>query len=213
MHARVRCSVRAHTTTYLPACSRVWSAGLSVSRIDRDMSNSCVSFCLPKATAPLVTMMHSRPSFWHSATCSTMEAKRPRARPCSSSLVITALPSLTTNRRAYFSWLRSLKVVARRGLSEVCSSLRSSTRLPFEKRQMKSNETQAKSSLSFSVGRTYPTKRLSFFRRELEKLPLESSRRPIRDVLGFRGRYSCPTPRTWKSYLFILSRTIYQPRR
>ena len=30
---------------------------------------SWASFCLPKATAPLVTMRHSRPSFCNSATC------------------------------------------------------------------------------------------------------------------------------------------------
>jgi len=110
----------AHT----PACSLVWSVGLSVSLIDMDMRSSWVSFCLPKATAPLVTMTHSRPSIWHSATCSTMDANRPRARPCSSSLVMTALPSLMTSRRAYFSSLRSANVCCRRGRSDVCSSLR-----------------------------------------------------------------------------------------
>jgi len=108
----------------VPACSRVWSVGLRVSLIDIDIKSSWVSFCLPKATAPLVTMIHSRPSIWHSATCSTMDARRPRARPCSSSLVITALPSLMTNRRAYCNSVRSEKVCCLRGLSEVCSSLR-----------------------------------------------------------------------------------------
>ena len=38
-----------------------------VSLIDMDMSNSCPSFCFPKATAPLVTTMHSLPWFWISA--------------------------------------------------------------------------------------------------------------------------------------------------
>lgn len=90
--------------------------------MERDISNSCVSFCLPKATAPLVTMMHSRPSIWHSATCSTIEANRPRASPCSSSRVMTALPNFTTNLRQYFNWFRSLNV-DRRGRSDVWSSL------------------------------------------------------------------------------------------
>lgn len=40
-------------------------------------------------------------------TCSTIDAKRPRAIPCSSARVITALPSFTTSRRAYFSCDRS----------------------------------------------------------------------------------------------------------
>lgn len=43
-------------------------------------------------------------------TCSTIEARRPRASPWLSSRVMTALPSLTTSRRAYLSWLRSVKV-------------------------------------------------------------------------------------------------------
>uniref|UniRef100_A0A2M4C847 Putative secreted protein n=1 Tax=Anopheles marajoara TaxID=58244 RepID=A0A2M4C847_9DIPT len=94
-------------STIVPASCRVWSVGDSVSRIDSDISSSWVSFCLPKATAPLVTIIHSRPSTWYSATCSTIEASRPRARPCSSSRVMTALPSFTTKRRAYFSSLRS----------------------------------------------------------------------------------------------------------
>lgn len=48
--------------------SRVWSLGDSVSLIDNDINNSWVNFCLPNATAPLVTKIHSRPSRWHSAT-------------------------------------------------------------------------------------------------------------------------------------------------
>lgn len=90
--------------------SRVWSLGDNVSRIDNDISSSCVSFCLPKATAPLVTIIHSRPSKWHSATCSTIDANRPSAKPLLSSRVMTALPNLITKRRAYFNWLRSEKV-------------------------------------------------------------------------------------------------------
>lgn len=43
-------------------------------------------------------------------TCSTMDANLPNANPCSSSLVITALPSFTTSRLAYFSWLLSVNV-------------------------------------------------------------------------------------------------------
>lgn len=46
-------------------------------------------------------------------TCSTIEAKRPRARPWLSSRVMTALPNFTTKRRAYFSWLLSEKVALR----------------------------------------------------------------------------------------------------
>lgn len=53
--------------------SRVWSVGDKVSRIDNDISNSWVSFCLPNATAPLVTIIHSRPSRWHSATYARRE--------------------------------------------------------------------------------------------------------------------------------------------
>lgn len=36
-------------------------------------------------------------------TCSTIDANRPRAIPCSSSLVMTALPNFITSRLAYFS--------------------------------------------------------------------------------------------------------------
>lgn len=56
--------------------SRVWSFGDRVSRIDNDISSSWVSFCLPNATAPLVTIIHSRPSKWHSATCRKKEKAR-----------------------------------------------------------------------------------------------------------------------------------------
>ena len=58
-----------------------------------DMRSSCPSFCFPNATAPLVIMMHSWPRFWSSATCSMIEARRPRAKPLPSEDVITALPS------------------------------------------------------------------------------------------------------------------------
>lgn len=95
---------------YFFPTSRVWSFGDRVSRIDNDINNSCVSFCLPNATAPLVTIIHSRPSKWHSATCSTIDASRPSAKPLLSSRVITALPNLMTKRRAYFNWLRSENV-------------------------------------------------------------------------------------------------------
>jgi hypothetical protein len=53
----------------LSLTSLVWSFGDSVSLMLRDMSNSWAIFCLPNATAPLVTMIHSLPSRWHSATC------------------------------------------------------------------------------------------------------------------------------------------------
>lgn len=43
-------------------------------------------------------------------TCSTIDARRPSANPWLSSLVITALPSFMTRRRAYFSWLLSENV-------------------------------------------------------------------------------------------------------
>lgn len=68
------------------------------SRLDFSVKKiyTCRSFCLPKATAPLVIIIHSRPLFWSSATCSTMDASRPRASPWPSSRVITALPSLIT---------------------------------------------------------------------------------------------------------------------
>lgn len=49
-----------------------------------------------------------------------MDAKRPSARPCSSSRVITALPNFITSRRAYFNWLRSEN---RDGLRSVCRVL------------------------------------------------------------------------------------------
>lgn len=48
--------------------SRVWSVGDKVSLMESDISNSWVNFCLPKATAPLVTIIHSLPSFCASAT-------------------------------------------------------------------------------------------------------------------------------------------------
>ena len=76
-----------------------------VSRMLIDIISSWLSFCLPNATAPLVIITHSWPEFWSSATCSTMEARRPKARPLPSSLVITALPSLMTIRFACLSWL------------------------------------------------------------------------------------------------------------
>lgn len=82
----------------IPERFLMWPPGLSVSLIDKDINSSWASFCLPNATAPLVTIIHSRPPFWHSATCSTMDANRPSASPCSSSLVITALPNFTTKR-------------------------------------------------------------------------------------------------------------------
>lgn len=107
--------------------------GLSVSLIDKDINSSWASFCLPNATAPLVTIIHSRPPFWHSATCSTMDAKRPSAKPCSSSLVITALPNFTTKRLVYVSWLRSLNIVGLRGPSTACNSVCKSTRFPLRR--------------------------------------------------------------------------------
>ena len=81
----------------------------SVSRMDMDMSSSCASFCLPNATAPLVTRMHSLPMFWISEICSMMAARRPRAMPCPSSLVTTADPILMTTRLAFFNWSRVRK--------------------------------------------------------------------------------------------------------
>lgn len=103
-------STQSSLSTLQQLTSRLWSLCDRVSLIDSDISSSCVSFCRPKATAPLVTMIHSRPSWWHSATCSTIEARRPNARPLPSSLVITALPSFTTSLLAYFSWDLSVKV-------------------------------------------------------------------------------------------------------
>lgn len=127
----------------LPACSRVWSAGLSVSRIERDIKSSWCNFCFPKATAPLVTIIHSLPSIWHSATCSTIDAKRPKASPCSSSLVITALPNFTTNRRAYLSWLLSVNVPLR-GRSAVWCSRRMSNRLLYNHQKKTKNKEEFK---------------------------------------------------------------------
>lgn len=40
-----------------------------------------------------------------------MDANRPNAIPCSSALVMTALPNFTTNRRAYFNCDLSENVV------------------------------------------------------------------------------------------------------
>lgn len=45
------------------------------------------------------------------STCSTIDANLPNANPLLSSRVMTALPNLTTKRRAYFNWLRSENVV------------------------------------------------------------------------------------------------------
>lgn len=39
----------------------------------------------------------------HFLTCSIIEDNRPKARPLPSSLVMTALPSLTTSLLAYFN--------------------------------------------------------------------------------------------------------------
>ena len=58
----------------------------SVSRMDMDINSSWDNFCFPKATAPLVTMIHSAPLFWISETCSMMAANLPRARPWPSAL-------------------------------------------------------------------------------------------------------------------------------
>jgi hypothetical protein len=46
-----------------------------------------------------------------------MDASLPRANPCSSSRVMTALPNLMTSRRAYFSWLRSVNIGLRCSLT------------------------------------------------------------------------------------------------